>query len=185
MNECSEAWDEYVPAGMEQVLALFVHQIVWLQCVMHAWMGRCVCEEEGVHWTEMGPCSLWIFSYPPVFSLMSRWCQLACGKTSWPANNTPPKLPWLQKKTNSTHAPKDRIKDTEKSPWSHVAPIKLGQHLGHMFRSVTITMGFSVIPTVKLQHRTEHITSALAHDVSWLLLSVLISQLGTSCEFLW
>lgn len=141
MNESSEAWDEYVPAGMVQVLALFVHQIVWLQCVMHAWMGRCVCEEEAVHWTEMGPCSLWIFSYPPVFSLMSRWCQLACGKTSWPANNTPNKAAKIAEKTNSTHAQKDRFKDIEKSPWSLVAHIKLRQHLGHMFRWVTLYYG--------------------------------------------
>lgn len=85
MNECSEAWDEYVPAGMERVLAL-------LPCVC-----VCVCkrrrEGESVHWAEMGPCPSWIFSCSPPTTFY--WCltdvSLRVGKRVGPVKQHSPK----------------------------------------------------------------------------------------------
>lgn len=149
MNECSEAWDEYVPAGMERVLAL-------LPCVC-----VCVCkrrrEGESVHWAEMGPCPSWIFSCSPPTTFY--WCltdvSLRVGKRVGPVKQHSPKAvlaaakkgdvlsrssPKMQKKRKKKCAGAEPVTTYRwvKCSWSHVALLNLGQHLGHMFRSVTL-----------------------------------------------
>ena len=77
----------------------------------------CVCEREGG-----GECSLgWNGSLPfmniqspPAFPLMSHWCQLACGKTSCPGNNVPPKLVLLLQKNHRKKSEKETERDRER-----------------------------------------------------------------------
>lgn len=119
--------------------------------------GLCVCserereEEREGGWRGGGDvCSLgWNGSLPfmniqlpPAF----HWCQLACGKISCPGNSPPQKRrSYLDQKTHQSvesspkrGGPEAVIKHSwGKSSQSHVAHLKLGQHLGHMFRSVS------------------------------------------------
>jgi len=157
MNESSEAWDEYVLAGMEQVLALLVR--AWF-CDWTASVCVCVCVclreagREGVFSRLKWVPALHEYSGTPHVPLMSHWCRLACGKTSCPSKTTLSKPFLLLKKKQKRKkgmctighpltAKRAGLQPATKYRWvkwfwSHVALLELGQHLGHMFRSVTL-----------------------------------------------